>query len=104
MLKKAYLFYLFLFSAITFAQSFVATVDNNKVAENDRFQLQFTFEGKNLNGLKNFNPPSLKEFRVLSGPNQSTSMQIINGVTSSSLTLSYILMPNTTGTFTIGSA
>ena len=104
MLKKAYLFYLFLFSAITFAQSFVATVDNNKVAENDRFQLQFTFEGKNLNGLKNFNPPSLKEFRVLSGPNQSTSMQIINGVSSSSLTLSYILMPNTTGSFTIGSA
>ncbi|MBK7184258.1 MAG: BatD family protein [Bacteroidetes bacterium] len=31
-------------------------------------------------------------------------MQIINGVSSSSLTLSYILMPNTTGAFTIGSA
>ncbi|MDP2364248.1 MAG: BatD family protein, partial [Ignavibacteria bacterium] len=31
-------------------------------------------------------------------------MQIINGVSSSSLTLSYILMPNTTGSFTIGSA
>ena len=104
MLKIAFLFYLFLFSSITFAQSFVATVDNNKVAENDRFQLEFTFEGKNLNGLKNFNPPSLKDFRVLSGPNQSTSMQIINGVSSSSLTLSYILMPNTTGSFTIGSA
>lgn len=104
MLKKTFLIYLFLFSAITFAQSFVATVDNNKVAENDRFQLEFTFEGKNLNGLKNFNPPSLKDFRVLSGPNQSTSMQIINGVSSSSLTLSYILMPNTTGSFTISSA
>ena len=86
------------------AQSFVATVDNNKVGENDRFQLQFTFEGKNLNALKNFNPPSLKDFRVLSGPNQSTSMQIINGVSSSSLTLSYILLPNAMGSFTIGSA
>ncbi|HEX9252845.1 MAG TPA: BatD family protein, partial [Ignavibacteriaceae bacterium] len=64
----------------------------------------FTFEGKNLNALKNFNPPSLKDFRVLSGPNQSTSMQIINGVLSSSLTLSYILLPNTTGAYTIGSA
>jgi hypothetical protein len=104
MLKKAFLFYLFLFSAITVAQSFIATVDNNKVAENDRFQLQFTFEGKNLNALKSFNPPSLKDFRVLSGPNQSQSMQIVNGVSSSSLTLSYILMPNTTGSFTIGSA
>jgi hypothetical protein len=95
---------LFLFVSLLQAQSFVATVDNNKVSENDRFELRFTFEGKNLNALKNFNPPNLKEFRVLSGPNQSTSMQIINGISSSSLTLSYILMPNTTGAYTIGSA
>ncbi len=102
---KSFLFgILFLFVSFLQAQSFVATVDNNKVAENDRFELRFTFEGKNLNALKNFNPPSLKDFRVLSGPNQSTSMQIINGVSSSSLTLSYILMPNTTGAFTIGGA
>jgi hypothetical protein len=104
MLKKSFILFLILLSSINLAQSFVATVDNNKVAENDRFQLEFTFEGKNLNALKQFNPPSLKDFRVLSGPNQSTSMQIINGVSSSSLTLSYILMPNTTGAFTIGSA
>lgn len=102
---KSVLFNIFIFftTAIN-AQSFIATVDNNTVAENDRFELRFTFEGNNINGLKNFNPPSLKEFRVLSGPNQSTSMQIINGVSSSSLTLSYILMPNTTGAYTIGSA
>ena len=104
MVKSVLFGILFLFVSIIKAQSFVATVDNNKVAENDRLELRFTFEGKNLNALKNFNPPSLKEFRVLSGPNQSTSMQIINGVSSSSLTLSYILMPNTTGAFTIGSA
>lgn len=104
MLQKLVLITLFFFTSLSFAQSFVATVDNNKVGENDRFQLEFTFEGKNLNALKQFNPPSLKDFRVLSGPNQSTSMQIINGVSSSSLTLSYILMPNTTGSYTIGSA
>lgn len=104
MLQKLVLISLLFFNSFNFAQSFVATVDNNKVGENDRFQLEFTFEGKNLNALKQFNPPSLKDFRVLSGPNQSTSMQIINGVSSSSLTLSYILMPNTTGSYTIGSA
>jgi hypothetical protein len=104
MVKSVLFGILFLFVSILKAQSFISTVDNNKVAENDRLELRFTFEGKNLNALKNFNPPSLKEFRVLSGPNQSTSMQIINGVSSSSLTLSYILMPNTTGAFTIGSA
>jgi hypothetical protein len=104
MVKSVLFGIIFLFAFYLQAQSFVATVDNNKVAENERFELRFTFEGKNLNALKNFNPPSLKDFRVLSGPNQSTSMQIINGVSSSSLTLSYILMPNTTGAYTIGSA
>ena len=103
MLRKYLLLFLFLNSIIN-AQSFVASVDNNKVGENDRFELTFMFEGKDINNLKNFSPPSLKDFRVLSGPNQSTSMQIINGAASSSFSLSYILMPNTTGVFTIGSA
>ena len=104
MRRLTFFIVLIILSSLSNAQSFVATVDNNKVGENDRFELRFTFEGKNINALKNFNPPSLKDFRVLSGPNQSTSMQIINGVSSSSLTLSYILMPNAMGLFTIGSA
>lgn len=104
MFKRSFIGVFFVLVQCVTAQTFTATVDNNTVPESDRFQLEFTFEGKNLNALKNFSPPSLKDFRVLSGPNQSTSMQIINGVSSSSLTLSYILMPNTTGSFTIGSA
>lgn len=104
MLIRIFAFAFLILFQFGFAQTFTATVDNNTVPENDRFQLEFTFEGKNLNALKNFNPPNLKDFRVLSGPNQSTSMQIINGVSSSSLTLSYLLMPNTTGSFTLGSA
>lgn len=104
-MNKLYLYFLFfILSSLLNAQTFVATVDNNKVAENDRFELRFSFEGKSINSLKNFNPPSLKDFRVLSGPNQSNSMQIINGAVSASLTLSYILMPNTTGSYTIASA
>lgn len=91
-------------SSLIYSQSFVASVDNNKIGDNERFQLQFTFEGKSTNGLKNFVPPSFKDFKVLSGPNQSSSMQFINGVSSASLTLSYILVPSSVGTFTIGSA
>ena len=86
------------------AQNFTATVDNTTVGVNERFQLNFTFEGKDINSLKNFNPPSFNNFKLLSGPNQSTSMQIINGVSSSSLTLSYILLSNSLGTFSVGSA
>jgi len=104
MFRISFLIIIGLLGSLIRAQSFIATVDNNKVSENDRFQVSFTFEGKNINALKNFSAPSFKDFRVLSGPNQSTSMQIINGVSSSSFSLSYILMPNTTGVFTIGSA
>lgn len=104
MFRISFLIIIGLLGSLIRAQSFIANVDNNKVSENDRFQVSFTFEGKNINALKNFSAPSFKDFRVLSGPNQSTSMQIINGVSSSSFSLSYILMPNTTGVFTIGSA
>jgi hypothetical protein len=104
MFRFSFLLIIIFFGSLLRAQSFTATVDNNKVGEDERFEARFTFEGKEIKGLKNFIAPSFKDFRVLSGPNQSTSMQIINGVSSSSLTLSYILMPNTTGSFTIGSA
>lgn len=85
-----------------FAQdpSFTATVNNNPVAVGQQFQLSFRLEGSG----KNFQPPSLSEFQILSGPNQSTSMQYINGVMSQSLTYSYILVGTKEGTFRIGPA
>ncbi|WP_407931267.1 BatD family protein, partial [Ignavibacterium album] len=86
------------------AQTFSASVDKNPVAENERFEVSFTFEGSDINSIRNFSPPSFQNFRILSGPNQSTSMQIINGAVSASRSYSYILLPNSTGTFTIGSA
>lgn len=104
MIKVSILLTLLYISPYLWAQSFVASVSENQVSESDRFEVTFTFEGKNINALKNFSAPSFKDFKVLSGPNQSTSMQIINGVSSSSLALSYILMPTGIGTFTIGSA
>lgn len=104
MIRVSILLTLLFISPYLWAQSFVASVSENQVSESDRFEVTFTFEGKNINALKNFSAPSFKDFRVLSGPNQSTSMQIINGVSSSSLALSYILMPTGIGTFTIGSA
>lgn len=57
-----------------------------------------------MNGGKNFQLPELNKFLILSGPNQSSSVQIINGSVSSSVTYSYILQAREVGTFTIGSA
>ena len=41
---------------------------------------------------------------MMSGPNQSSSMQIVNGSVSSSVTYTYVLQPKEIGKFTIGAA
>jgi hypothetical protein len=96
---------LFLFlQPIQFAQEFTASVNETTVAANERFQVSFVFSGKSINNLKNFKPPSFSNFLVLSGPNQSTSIQIINGVQTASLTYLYILQPEKVGTYSISKA
>lgn len=111
MLTKNYLkFFIIIFLFIsgiinqTFAQEFTATVDRTTVGQYDRFQIYFTFTGAEINAVQNFRPPAMNGFKVLSGPNQSSSMQIINGKVSGSLTFSYILQPANIGEFTIGTA
>lgn len=90
--------------ALTYAQKFSATVDKTTVGQYDQFQVYFTFDGGDINGLSNFRPPAFGGFRILSGPNQSSSMQIINGKVSGSITYSYILQPTNIGSYSIGSA
>ncbi|HEX5001454.1 MAG TPA: BatD family protein [Bacteroidia bacterium] len=82
------------------AQTLTATVTKNPVAVNDQFELKFTLDGS---GTK-FRAPSLNDFMVLSGPNQSQSMQFYNGSMSQSLTFSYILQAKKEGTFRINPA
>jgi len=93
-----------LFSQINLAQEFTASVNSTTVADNERFQISFTFSGKSINNLSKFTPPAFDNFMILSGPNQSTSIQIINGAQSASLTYSYVVQPKGVGTFSIGSA
>ena len=93
-----------LFSGLSYSQSFTASANNTTVGVNDQFEVDFTFNGKDINGIRNFKAPGFANFLVLSGPNQSTSMQIINGAVSGSLTYSYILQPKNVGKYTIGIA
>jgi BatD DUF11 like domain len=93
-----------LFSGISYSQSFNASTNNTTVGVGEQFEVDFTYNGKDINGLRNFNPPNFANFLVLSGPNQSTSMQIINGAVSGSLTYSYILQPKNLGKYSIGIA
>ena len=104
-LISLFAFYFLLFaSRSVFAQEFTASVDETTVSENDRFQVSFTFSGSTINNLSNFSPPSFENFMILSGPNQSTSIQIINGAQSASLTYSFVIQAKSIGTFTIGLA
>lgn len=80
---------------ITFEASAKSTV-----SVGERFQVSFAL---NNNG-SGFKAPSFTGFEILSGPNQSTSMQFVNGNMSQSLTYSFVLQATKEGTFTIAPA
>jgi hypothetical protein len=80
-----------------FAQTLSATVSRNPVGMNEQFELKFTLQGSGTS----FRAPQLGDFTVLSGPNQSQSVQFINGSMSQSISFSYILQPKKEGTFKI---
>ncbi|MGQ0829664.1 MAG: BatD family protein [Bacteroidota bacterium] len=82
------------------AQKFTASASRTKVAVGETFQISYVLGG---NG-SDFRAPALNEFNVYSGPNQSTSMSIVNGNMSQSITLSYIISAKKEGKFTIGPA
>ncbi len=98
--KLLFLIYLLLFS-VNLAQTFEASTEKSVVALNERFEVSFTFEGGDSQSLKDFRQPDVGGLTILSGPNRSSSMQIINGNVSSSLTYSFILVAKKMGEFQI---
>src|SRR6266404_5672844 len=82
--------------------SFAASVDNNRVSLGEQFEISFSLGGTSAGS--NFQPPPFNDFLVVGGPNQSTSMQFINGSVSSSVSWSYVLQPKAEGKFAIGRA
>ena len=82
------------------AQTFTAYASKNKVAVGEAFQIVFELQGDG----SNFKAPSLKDFDVYSGPNQSNSMQIVNGNVSQSLSYAYVIAAKGEGKFTIAPA
>lgn len=82
--------------------TFTASVDKNRVAVGEAFQVTFSLNGSSSG--KNFRPPAFGSMQILSGPNQSTNMQFINGVMSSSVSYNFILAAQSEGKVTIGQA
>lgn len=81
---------------------FTVRLSTDSVLMGNPFQVQFTLE--NAEG-RNFSAPSFSpDFMVVSGPNTSTSISIMNGQTSRSMTYTYLLEPIGEGNFFIGPA
>lgn len=90
---------LIIFTNILFTQeaNFIASSSANIVSMGEQFEITYTLNGSG----KNFKAPNFDDFIVLSGPNQSQSIQIINGRLSQTITYSFILQPRSEGKFTI---
>ena len=75
-------------------------VDKTEMGVSDYFNLTIEISGS-IGSIPNPDIPDLSDFYILSGPNESSSYQFINGAMSASKTFTFILQPKTAGEFTI---
>jgi hypothetical protein len=85
-------------------ESFQAVVEPSSIGLGDQFTLAFVLSNAGMGGGKDLQLPNLDKFRIMSGPNKSSSVQIVNSSMNSTVTYSYILQPKEMGKFTIGPA
>jgi hypothetical protein len=93
-------------SSVAYGQDGVlsASADPARVAAGEQFQVSFIFSGSDYNNVKNFKAPNFGQLVVVSGPNQSTNMQWVNGQVSASIKFNYILYARQPGKINLGSA
>ena len=82
---------------------FEASLDKTSVGLGENFTLSLVLTNVQGGGEK-LVPPEMNDFRIMAGPMQSSSFQMINGVVSSSVTYTYTLQAKAVGTFTLGPA
>src|SRR4051812_18741092 len=79
---------------------FSATISPSTIGKNETVELRLMVE--NGQRVDQINPPSLKDFSVISGPNRESGMESTNGVVKQYTGISYILQPKSTGRLIIG--
>jgi hypothetical protein len=80
--------------------TFTTSASSKRVAVGEVFEVTFAVNGN----IQRFGPPAFEGFQVVGGPNQSSSMTSINGVSSMSMSLGYDLVANKPGVYTIPGA
>jgi hypothetical protein len=87
----------------SFAQvSFTATVSPRVIGRDETTELKLMVE--NATQVDQIIPPSLRNFIIISGPNQESRMESVNGITRQYIGITYILKPRAKGKLTIGAA
>lgn len=94
------LFAIFLPSSRICAQGISAQVSSKKVQVGVPFEYAVVISGAS----SNYNQPQFRDFEIVSGPNQSSSMQYVNGVINQQMIFSYGLVARKEGKYQIGSA
>lgn len=95
------LFFLLTFGGAVIAQKapkFAVSVSTDSVLLGHYFQVKFTLE--NASG-KDFQAPAFPDFQVVSGPNMASSVSIVNGEMSQTVSYTYYLEPKDIGNFYI---
>lgn len=95
--------FIFAFLASVFSQDnpvkFTVTVSTDSILMDNYFEVKFKLE--NADG-QNFEAPDFNEhFNVVSGPNFSTNVSMINGYMTQSMTITYYLEPREIGSYYI---
>jgi len=87
-------------SISSIGQSFQMTTSSDSVLLGNHIIVSFT--ASNIDGT--FEAPDFDGMRIISGPNTSSSIQIINGDRTSTQTYSYYIEPGDVGSYTISPA
>ena len=81
---------------------FIATISPSSIGKNETAELRLMVE--NARDVEDIIPPVLKDFIIVSGPNQESGMQNNNGVTKQYIGYTYVLQPKRKGNLNIGPA
>ena len=102
-LQKIFLLFFLAGSQFTMAQlKFSASVSSSQISKNEFVQLKLSVE--NAKDVQQITPPTFKNFIVVSGPNQESGMQTINGTVKQFISLNYVLKAKGPGNFSIAPA
>jgi len=78
---------------------FTAHASTKDMGKSDYVKIEFVIE--NAKEIGDLQAPDFADFTIVQGPNQSTGMSMVNGVTSQYRGISFVLQPKKTGTLTI---